>query len=388
MNKYINSYIKSVIIHIVIIMKDIKMCVYAICKNESKFVNRFMDSLENEIDKVYILDTGSTDNTIELFKKRGAIVHKRTYKKFHFDKARNDSLKFVPEDIDVCICLDLDDIIQPGFSEIIRKNWQKDTCQMKYEYLYTVDENNNPIITFYNDHIHSRHNFKWKYPIHEVLEYTGDNYHKIENDELKIIHKPDHNKSRAFYLDLLEERVRDCPDDTRNTYLLAREYLNKGRYEDAIRICRQYLNIKNLRYRPERAKILYYLAKSYRLLEEYDKARIWANLSVDELPKNRDIYVELMIIYYYKKDFDKAIEMGNKALSIKTKNPGIINDSSSFDGTINDYLSLAYYYKGDYKKAIEEIEETIKLNPNSKRLQDNKKLYERKLQEKKEEEHQ
>ena len=95
-----------------------------------------------------------------------------------------------------------------------------------------------------------------------------------------------------------------------------------------------------------------------------------------------------MIIYYYKKDFDKAIEMGNKALNIKTKNPGIINDSSSFDGTINDYLSLAYYYKGDYKKAIEEIEETIKLNPNSKRLQDNKKLYERKLQEKKEEEHQ
>lgn len=360
-------------------MKDLKMCVYAICKNESKFVDRFMDSLENEIDKVYILDTGSTDNTIELFKKRGAIVHKRTYKTFHFDKARNDSLKFVPEDIDVCICLDLDDIIQPGFSEIIRKNWQKDTCQMKYEYLYTVDENNNPIITFYNDHIHSRHNFKWKYPIHEVLEYTGDNYHKIENDELKIIHKPDRNKSRAFYLDLLEERVRDYPDDTRNTYLLAREYLNKGRYEDAIRICRQYLNIKNLRYRPERAKILYYLAKSYRLLKEYDKARIWANLSADELPQNRDIYVELMIIHYYTKDYDKAIEMGNKALSIKTKNPGIINDSSSFDGTINDYLSLAYFYKGNYKKAIEEIEEAIKINPNNKRLQDNKKIYESKI---------
>ena len=86
-----------------------------------------------------------------------------------------------------------------------------------------------------------------------------------------------------------------------------------------------------------------------------------------------------MIIYYYTKDYDKAIELGNKALSIKTKNPGIINDSSSFDGTINDYLSLAYFYKGNYKKAIEEIEEAIKINPNNKRLQDNKKIYESKI---------
>lgn len=365
-------------------MKDLKICVYAICKNEAKFVNRFMDTLEKEVDKVYILDTGSTDNTIELLKKRGAIVHKRTYKKFHFDKARNDSLKFVPEDIDVCICLDLDDLIQPGFIKIIKDNWQENTCQMRYEYLYTVDEDNNPIVAFYNDHIHSRHNFKWKYPIHEVLNYTGDNYHCIVNHEIKIIHKPDHDKSRAFYLDLLEERVREHPDDTRNTNLLAREYVNRGRYEEAIKICRQYLNIKNLRYRPERAKILYYMAKSHRLIGEYDKARIWANLSADELPNNRDIYVELLTIYYKTQKYEKAIEMGEKALGITDKNPGIINDSSSFDGTIYDYMSLAYYYLGEYQKAIEAIDKTIELHPEDERLLGNKELYLKKLQEKKE----
>ena len=365
-------------------MKKLKICVYGISKNESKFVNRFMDTLENEIDKVYILDTGSTDDTVELFKKRGAIVHQKKYKKFNFDKARNDSLKYVPEDIDVCICLDIDDLIQPGFSKIIRDTWQKDTCQMRYEYLYTVDENNNPIISFYNNHIHSRHNFKWEYPVHEILKYTGKEYKCIVNDELKIIHKPDHQKSRAFYLDLLEERVQKYPTDTRNINLLVREYINRRRYEDAILLCRQYLNIPNLKYRPERAKILYYMSKSHRLIGEYDKARIWAELSMDELPNNRDVYVELMIIYYKKKEYIKALEMGNKALNITIKNPGIINDSSSFDGTIYDYMSLAHFYLHHYPEAIKLIDKALEIHPKDKRLLLNKNLYLEKMNKKEE----
>jgi len=34
-----------------------KVYVYAICKNEEKFIDRWMDSV-SEADKVYVLDTG------------------------------------------------------------------------------------------------------------------------------------------------------------------------------------------------------------------------------------------------------------------------------------------------------------------------------------------
>lgn len=50
-------------------MNKYKICVYAICKNESKFVNRFMDTLKEIQNHVYILDTGSTDNTVSKIKK-------------------------------------------------------------------------------------------------------------------------------------------------------------------------------------------------------------------------------------------------------------------------------------------------------------------------------
>ena len=49
-----------------------RIAVYAICKNESQFVDRWMDSM-SEADQVVVLDTGSTDDTVERLKKSGAL---------------------------------------------------------------------------------------------------------------------------------------------------------------------------------------------------------------------------------------------------------------------------------------------------------------------------
>ena len=44
-----------------------KICVYAISKNEEKFVKRWTESMK-EADEIYVLDTGSTDNTVNILK--------------------------------------------------------------------------------------------------------------------------------------------------------------------------------------------------------------------------------------------------------------------------------------------------------------------------------
>lgn len=56
-----------------------KIIVYAICKNEAQFAERFMVSC-SEADGVYILDTGSTDGTPELLRALGAIVYEQDYR--------------------------------------------------------------------------------------------------------------------------------------------------------------------------------------------------------------------------------------------------------------------------------------------------------------------
>ena len=47
-----------------------RVCVYAISKNESTFVKRWMNSMQ-EADEVIVLDTGSTDDTVEQLRRLG-----------------------------------------------------------------------------------------------------------------------------------------------------------------------------------------------------------------------------------------------------------------------------------------------------------------------------
>lgn len=56
-------------------MEKMKIAVYAICKNEEKFVESWLDSMQ-EADYICVLDTGSTDKTMELLKKHPKVILK------------------------------------------------------------------------------------------------------------------------------------------------------------------------------------------------------------------------------------------------------------------------------------------------------------------------
>ena len=106
-------------------MGTYKVCVYAICKNEEKFADRWMDSM-GEADLVVVLDTGSEDGTAERLRARGAQVTVEQILPWRFDAARNRSLELVPEDVDLCVCTDLDEVFRPGWREALEQAWRPD----------------------------------------------------------------------------------------------------------------------------------------------------------------------------------------------------------------------------------------------------------------------
>ena len=108
-----------------------KICVYAIAKNESKFIERWYNSVK-EADYVCVLDTGSSDNTFEKLKSLNIITKQKKYENFRFDKARNDSMELIPDDTDICVCIDLDEVFGDDHmvSHFILQNLTNASCNI------------------------------------------------------------------------------------------------------------------------------------------------------------------------------------------------------------------------------------------------------------------
>jgi len=145
-----------------------KICVYAIAKNEIKFIDRWFNSVK-EADYICVLDTGSTDGSFEKFKKLNIITEQKIYKNFRFDTARNDSLKLIPKDADICVCVDLDEFFNPGWSTILKENWNKHTTRVKYRYTWNFNQDGSEGIVFMLDKIHKKDAYIWVNPVHEIL---------------------------------------------------------------------------------------------------------------------------------------------------------------------------------------------------------------------------
>ena len=105
-----------------------KIVVYAICKNEAQFVSRWIKSM-SEADQIVVLDTGSTDDTVQRLRALGAQVTVETICPWRFDVARNRSLELVDPDADICVCTDLDEVFHPGWRKALESAWIPGTTQ-------------------------------------------------------------------------------------------------------------------------------------------------------------------------------------------------------------------------------------------------------------------
>lgn len=348
-----------------------KICVYAICKNEEKFVDRWYESVK-EADGIFVLDTGSTDKTVKRLKKKNIIVKQKKINPWRFDVARNESLKMIPDDYDICVCLDLDEIISNNWINELKKIWKDNTTRCQYIYNWRLDENNNPIVSFYSDKIHLKKNYQWINPVHEIL--YSDNEEYIKTDKITINHYPDNTKSRSSYLPLLELSVKENPNNDRNMHYLGREYMYYGMWNESIDTLIKHLKLKNAVWKDERCASMRFISRCYINLNRYDEAFMWLTKAIDEAPYLRDPYIEMALLNYQLEDYDKIDYYCHKALEIITNERTYINEVFSFDETVYDLLSISSFHKKNFNEALKFIDEALKINPHNKRIIENKNI--------------
>ena len=348
-----------------------KVYVYAICKNEEKFVSRFMASMQ-EADGVYVLDTGSTDDTVQKLKSEGAIVTEEIITPWRFDTARNLSLSLVPPDADICVCTDLDECFLPGWRAKVEEAWARGADQLRYKYVWSYTQDGREDVVFYADKIHARQGFVWTHPVHEVLQYTPGEPRRALCEGVQLCHHPDPQKSRAQYLPLLELSVREDPQDDRNWHYLGREYFFHGQWDQCIKTLKQHLKLPTATWKDERCASLRYIAAAYAQKGDSYQQERYLLRAAGEAPHLREPWLDLARFAYSEMNWPGLLYFCERALKIHDRPRTYITEGASFGALPYDLLSVAAFHLGLKEKAQAAIDQALAHSPADERLRQNK----------------
>lgn len=356
-----------------------KICVYAICKNESKFVERWLDSMQ-EADYIVVLDTGSTDDTYKKLKADSRVtkVIKKPIKPWRFDVARNESMKLIPEDTDLCVCTDLDEVFNKGWADIVRKEWKPGTCRMRYRYAWSHNAMGEPTDVFDYDKMHKYGGYHWKYPVHEVLEpdepdMTQSTIHL--QDSVFLHHYPDKTKSRGFYMDLLKLAVEENPDDCHIQFLYAREFLLANDYEMAIKEYAKCISmplIDDPRYDKVLRGALLHLALTYEKMGVYETAGWYCDEMIKVDPTYREPYLIKAEMYNMQGMFTLAYGCLEAAANFTYQHFDWVELAPTWYGWLPDLRSVVREHLGDLDGALADVNAALAHDPDNPHLLKNK----------------
>src|SRR4030066_756382 len=89
-----------------------------IVKNEEKFLAQCLKSIKDAVDEIIIVDTGSTDNTVEIAQSFGAKVYHHPWRN-SFSEARNHSLSYAT--CDWILQIDADEALEQSDIPLLHK---------------------------------------------------------------------------------------------------------------------------------------------------------------------------------------------------------------------------------------------------------------------------
>lgn len=295
-----------------------------IVKNESAIIERCLSSLIDIIDEYLIVDTGSTDNTIEkiqsFFTKHSKVTGKvLTHEWKNFGHNRTLSMQEAQSHLTVDWLLTID-------ADMILINKGFDSSKLdKSIGAYKIFQHDGPLSYTNFRLLNTKHSWKSIGVTHEFVE--SDNHSRELLKSLEINDIGDGGaKSDKFERDirLLEQGLIDEPNNTRYMFYLANSYKDTEQWNKAIKwyerriaaggwyeevtcsyeyigICYEQLGkheqaietwLKCFEYNPNRAESLHHVGKNLREREQYHLAYLYiSHAKKIKFPQNDILFI-------------------------------------------------------------------------------------------------
>lgn len=357
------------------------ICVYTIAKDEKKHLKQFYEGAK-DADLVLIGDTGSTDGSMEEYSQ---MVHDGlknfecvpiSIQPWRFDKARDAVLSLIPPDYDVCVSIDMDEVLQPGWREEIERIWVKGKTT-RLQCLYDWGQNK----IFAYEKVHARSGYFWKYPCHEYLEKDPRAVEQLVVTGMVMVkHFPDDTKSRGSYRDLLAMGVQEDPTCWRSRFYYSRDLVDAGEWSLARESLLQYLQLPKATWNLERSYAMWLLAKCDEKEFNFDSAWKWHRLSVAEAPEFRDSWCHMAQYALNQKKYNDAYYAATKALEVTRRIPAYMVDNQCWTAWPHDILASAANELGLVSIACTHTKIALQTYPEDARLLANLKALEQYLE--------
>lgn len=372
-----------------------KFSVVLIAKNEEKTLPKLIASLsefKKRDGEIILVDTGSTDSTVEVAKKLGCIVTevgekfiiniddelgkkinekfivgndpliiKERIKIFNYSDARNfaaslakNNFVAMPDCDEEYTKLDIDEI---------NKKIDDGVKQFEYNFVYSHDQYGNEAVKFIHSKFYDRRFLKWTGIIHEVL--TGDaKRHFFDEKVIKLEHWQNVSESRSKYLAGL---ALDCflhPEKDRNSHYFAREMYYKRMWKSAAKEFERHIEMN--KWQAERAQSMIYLGDCYLNLNKPEDALRQYQKACETGPARRLAWLRLADLKMKTKDFVRSIAYAKASLEIP--HSGFYSESmANYTHEPHYYLYVSYgWVGGKVKKAQEHNDIAIDYAPQHK----------------------
>jgi len=373
-----------------------------IVKNEEKFLPGCLESIKGLVDEIIIVDTGSTDRTMEIAREYGAKIYEHPWEN-DFSLHRNQSMGYATSDW--ILIIDADEEFDPAEHENIKMLIKRKDIEGVSFVVYN-EINYDRVGCLTSKRIFRNHKgYKYDGIVHNQLRMSG----KTMETDFKVIHhgyalsEEDMRKKAKRSEELLLKQVEEKPDyifahfnlaqlyrgeenferclkhskilvdnssfeetGNRHLYLMGLDqlgcaYFGVGQHEKAIETLKKALKYKNDYLDP-----IFNLGIVYFNLEKYDEAEEYFRkyLEVSETYAPEKDSIQLMLnnlssehITYYmlgfmdfiKENYEAAIENFNKALDY-------VDDIKD----IHNLLVRCYRTKGDFSRVIDHCDKAVK----------------------------
>lgn len=329
-----------------------------IVKDEEAFLEQCLKSVKDFVDELIIVDTGSTDKTVDIARTFTDKVYFHPWES-SFSKARNQALQYATGDW--IFQIDGDEELVPDSGEKLRQAVRE---AGKADAIHV-----NIISTYSSGRKTARHNFERLFRNNGIIHYEGIVHNRVVGQTCAITSKIElmhygynvkEKKAQEKFIrttNLLEEQIAKNPDDPMPHHYLGTSYLARGMYKECIKESALAIDLAEKQGMNDTIYLWTYhnAAISFFHLGDLKKARNYSLSALKKCPDHLDSSYTMAMIAAEEKQWNDVLNYGLHFLELRDyfennpdKTGAIINNTISEGGNINLLVGHAYHALKNY----------------------------------------